>query len=274
MTAERRDGDGYRVQAHEIEAFARDGFVHLAGVLSEQELCAIEVDYQRFLAAEIPVPGKDFCDISGDYQRAPELFSVINVMLPRRYYPPWQGNVYERRGASIAAQLCGAGMVLDYDQLLAKRPGCEDGVFPWHQDQAYWMPTPEPRTATLWLALDDSGAENGGLRFVPGSHRASALRVHRPACGDRESSHALVAEVAPGEPVVQPELRRGDVTVHGERVVHGSLGNRSTRWRRAYVIAFRSAGTVAEARARGFTHSHNDDPRVLGQVEALDRERP
>lgn len=272
MTQARRDGDGYLVEAQEIEAFARDGFVHLRGVLSEPELCAIEADYQRFLEREIEVLGRDYCDMSGDYERSPDEFSVINIMLPRRYHPAWQGNIYERRGASIAAQLAGPDLQLDYDQLLAKRPGSDDGVFAWHQDQAYWMPTPEPRTATLWLALDDSGAENGGMHFIPGSHLEPELREHRPALGDREKSHTLVAEVTSADRVVQPELRRGDVTVHSERVIHGSPGNGSKRWRRAYVIAFRTEATIADERRRGFTHSHNDEAQLLGQVEALDDE--
>ncbi|HVS09569.1 MAG TPA: phytanoyl-CoA dioxygenase family protein, partial [Planctomycetota bacterium] len=117
-----RQGARYAVSPEEVERFRRDGYVHLEGVLAEEELAGIEEVYERFLRREIDVPGKDFCDMSGDYTRRPEEFSVINVMLPRRYFPAWQGNLYERRAASIAEQLCGPGMVIDYDQLLAKRP--------------------------------------------------------------------------------------------------------------------------------------------------------
>ena len=51
--------------------------------------------------------------------------------------------------------------------------------------------------------------------------------------------------------------------MHGEGVLHGSGGNPNARWRRAYVVAHRSAETVAEERARGFTHSHEDGADVL-----------
>ena len=115
----RREGPLYRVTEEERARFQSDGYVHLAGVLAEEELSEIEAVYERFLRREIPVLGKDLCDMSGDYGRSYEEFSIVNVMLPRRYYPPWQGNVYERRAASIAEQLCGPGMELDYDQLLA-----------------------------------------------------------------------------------------------------------------------------------------------------------
>jgi hypothetical protein len=42
-------------------------------------------------------------------------------------------------------------------------------------------------------------------------------------------------------------------------VVHGSGGNLSQKPRRTYVIAFRTADTVARERAAGFSHSHNDE---------------
>jgi hypothetical protein len=48
--------------------------------------------------------------------------------------------------------------------------------------------------------------------------------------------------------------------------MHGSGGNKTSGWRRAYIVAFRSAATVAWERAHGFTHSHNDQIEVLKQV--------
>jgi len=272
MDSPRRDGSTYRVSQEECERFLRDGFVHLEGVLSEAELGSIEADYDRFLRREIVVPGKDLCDMSGDYSRSFEQYSIVNVMLPRRYHPAWVGNLYERRAASIAAQLHGPGMVIDYDQLLAKRPFKDDAVFEWHQDQAYWPVLADARTATCWLAVDDSTLENGCMRFVPGSHR-EALRPHRPLKNDRGESHTLFCDVDPQRDEIRPmPIRRGDITVHNERVLHGSGGNRTSGWRRAYIVAFRAAQTVAEERRLGFTHSHNDQREVLAQV-GLEGER-
>ncbi len=262
-----RDGTNYRLTAEHVAAFEHDGYVHLPGVLSDEEVASLEADYDRLIRGEIEVPGKDFCDMSGDYSKDPADFSIINVMLPRKYHPAWRGNVYEQRAATIARQLCGDGMAIDYDQLLAKRPGKDDAVFAWHQDLAYWPVTDDLRTATLWLAIDDSTIENGCMRFVPGSHREPALRPHRPATGDRSESHTLIAEVDENRDEVRyAEIRRGDVTVHNESVIHGSGGNTSDRWRRAYVIAFRSRETIAEERRLGFTHSHNDEDDVLRDV--------
>ena len=144
-----RQGDRFIIGQDDIEAFRRDGYVHLRGVMSDEEMADIEVVYDRFLRGEISVEGKDFNDMTtGEYGTDPQGYAVVNVMLPRRYHPQWQDNLFERRARSIAEQLCGEGMTIDFDQLLAKSPGRADAVFHWHQDQAYWIDTDDRRTAT------------------------------------------------------------------------------------------------------------------------------
>jgi hypothetical protein len=266
--SDRIHGDDYLVSDEERERFDRDGYVHLPGVLRDEEIDELALTYDRFLRREIEVPGRDFCDMAGDYGRAPEDFSIVNVMVPRRYHPPWQGNIYERRAASIARQLRGPDMELDYDQLLAKQPWKDDAVFAWHQDMAYWPETPDTRTATTWLAIDESTVENGCMRFVPATNGEPSLRPHVAQYGDRANgeSHALGTDLRPGDQIVTVPIARGDVTVHNERVMHGSGGNNTAGYRRAYIIAFRSRATVEVERELGFTHSHNDELEVLDRV--------
>ncbi|MFM9082445.1 MAG: phytanoyl-CoA dioxygenase family protein [Actinomycetota bacterium] len=267
---ERRRGDRYELSDAEIESFHRDGYVHLRGVMSADEMAEIEVVYERFLRGEIAVEGKDFNDMTtGEHGTDPRGYAVVNVMLPRRYHPEWQGNLYERRAQSIADQLCGEGMTIDFDQLLAKSPGRPDAVFHWHQDQAYWIDTEDRRTATCWLAVDDSTLENGCMPVLPGSP-LEPVRPHRPLHGDRSASHTLVTDLGPDDTMRPVEIRRGDITVHNEGVLHGSAGNTSaSSYRRAYIVALRSQSTVAEERRRGFTHSHNDAGEVLESVDGL-----
>lgn len=261
----------YELSTAQRTAFREQGYVHLPGVLNEAELAPIAATFERFRRGEVPVRGRDFCDMAAEYARQPADFAVVNIMLPRVYLPEWQGNLYERRAGAIARQLIGDDATLDYDQLLAKRPGSLDAVFAWHQDLAYWPLTPDTRTVTCWLAVDDATEENGCLRFVAGSHAEPRLRAHRPLHADREKSHTLVAAVDEArDRIFAAPIRRGDVLAFHERIVHGSGGNRSREsWRRAYVVAFRCADAVARERALGFTHSHNDSPAALAAVAAL-----
>ena len=206
--------------------------------------------------------GKDFCDMSQPFDTPRANYSVINAMLPRRYYPELQGNVYEQIAQSIADQLFPeTEMVLDYDQLLDKMPGKENAVFAWHQDMAYWPPpsmTPDTRTVTFSLALDSTNKENGCIRYVPGSGKSKTLRSHVPIGSNRKESHAISAVVEDDELVAYAQVKRGSLSMHDEYVVHGSGGNLSKGPRRTYVVAFRAAETVKRERAAGFTHSHND----------------
>jgi len=212
MSSERAAGDRYLLTEAERSAFQRDGWVKLPGFLREPELAALEQVYMALLRREIPVTGRDYCDMSGDYSRPIEDFGILNVMLPRRYYPALADNVYERRASDVARQLWGDDMVLDYDQFVAKPPHKEAAVFHWHQDLGYWPITEDTRTASFWLALDDTRLDNGCLRFVRGSHREPELRPHLPLHDDRGKSHTLVATVdESSEPLDVAELRRGDV---------------------------------------------------------------
>lgn len=266
--------DRYPLTEAEIAAFHRDGWITLPGFLSDPELRPLEELYMRLLRREIPVRGRDYCDMTGDYHKPVEDYAILNVMLPRAYCPALAGNVYERRAADVARQLWGEDFAIDYDQLVAKPPRKADAVFHWHQDLGYWPITADTRTATFWLALDDVADDNGCVRFVDGSHREPELREHLPLHGDRGSNHALVAQVDPARDRIRSAvLPRGSVSVHHERTAHGSAGNGSDRWRRGYVLAYRSPATIAAERAMGFTHSHNDDAKVLTAIGEQTRRR-
>lgn len=260
-------------QAH-VDAFRRDGWVVLPDFIGEAALRELEHDYMRLLRREVPVRGRDYCDMTSGYERPIEDFELLNVMLPRTYLPALRGNIYEQRAAAVVEELLGDGFALDYDQLVAKPPRRAGAVFHWHQDLGYWPITADTRTATFWLALDDVDDDNGCVRFVDGSHLEPELRQHLPLHGDRDRSHSLVAEVdVERDRIRSAVMKRGSVTVHHERTVHGSQGNGSDRWRRGYVLAFRSEETVAAERALGFTHSHNDDAEVLTAIAEQTRRR-
>ena len=267
-----RRGDAYILRPEQIEQFHRDGYVTLEAVLTDEEISALEPDFERFVRGEIPDMGRDFCDMSGPADRRFEDYSLVNAMLPRRYQPHVQGNVYERRTASIARQLIGDVAALDYDQFLAKRPNKPDAVFTWHQDLGYW-PTNTPHTiaATCSLAIDDADSENGCLKVIPGSQKGP-LRPHRPLHSQgKDEFHILSITLDPEDRIVELPLRRGDITVHDERIVHGSGGNHTKdRWRRTYIVAYRTQACVDYERSVGYTHSHNDTINWQTHLGALD----
>ena len=261
--------DEFRLTPEQINSFHEKGCITLEGVLSHDEVDELLGVFERFVAGEIEVPGKDYCDMSKPFGIPYEEWSLVNCMLPTRYFPPLRNNVYERLTASIARQLFPhANMTKDYDQFLNKRPGKSDAVFAWHQDMAYW-PGPQALnvsstdTCTFSLAMDDSTPENGCLRYLRGSGITKTLRPHRPLAGDsREDAHALTIrdeDIIKDDEICLAPAPKGSITIHDEWVVHGSGGNHSPAQRRTYVVAYRAGEIVAAERRIGFTHSHNDD---------------
>lgn len=270
------DGDNYWLTADEIERYHTAGYIVLDSVITEEEMATFEPLYQEFIKGEVTGMDRDFCDMSGPYDRAFEEFQLVNAVLPRKYRPELIGNVFERRADSIARQLIGDEITLDYDQFLAKRPKKGGAKFAWHQDLGYWPTgTPDTITTTCSLALDDADQDNGCLQVVPGSHLEPELRPHRPMlsasgdAGDREDSHVLTAELKESDEIVLLPVKRGCVSVHNEKIVHGSGGNESDRWRRTYIIAHRSKQTVEHERSIGFTHSHNDKIQWTTHLDSL-----
>ncbi|WP_395338394.1 phytanoyl-CoA dioxygenase family protein [Ningiella sp. W23] len=262
-----RQGDTYLISEDDIRQFDQQGYIVLRNVLSEKELCFIDTWFEHFISGkERSKMARDFCDMSQPYGTALEDFQLINAMLPSTYRPELSNNVFYKVAQNIANQLYRQKTAaLDYEQFLAKKPNKHGAQFSMHQDLGYWPKTSNTWTATFSLALSPSDLTNGCLQVVPGSNKEKTLRRHLPKIHEdsddnatRDNSHALVIEDSEHDHVEHLIVNRGDVTVHDERIVHGSGGNRSDKWRKTYVMAFRDEQTIAEERAMGFTHSHND----------------
>jgi phytanoyl-CoA hydroxylase len=270
--------------------FSRDGYAVLRGLLSPEEVDEIEAGFDSLAhpSEELRAAmGRDYGDQSQGHGVDPADFALINVNNPGRYLSGFSQNRFVDQAAAAAAALLGEGATLDYEQLLEKRPNRTTAVFPWHQDMQYWPKRfpdgVDTRTATFSLALTDASEANGCLRVIPGSGVPKQLLSDRSRDDDAaraEHTAANTATDATGDeraivlPLDADELarattlpvRRGDVTVHDEWVVHGSGGNPSGAVRKTYVVAFRDAAMVAYERSLGFHHSYNDSPEVLRRI--------
>jgi non-heme Fe2+,alpha-ketoglutarate-dependent halogenase len=107
----------------------------------------------------------------------------------------------------------------------------------WHQDAYYWPLTPH-ESLTVWLAFDNSTVENGAMEVIPGSHGAGILKHVRGS----ETDSVLTLECERGQfredtrtPVT---LSAGEVSIHDDKLVHGSPANRSTVRRAGLTIRY------------------------------------
>src|SRR6516225_5891257 len=76
----------------------------------------------------------------------------------------------------IVEDLIGPDILLWSCTFAIKQPK-SGGYFSWHQDATYWGLSP-PVALTCWIAFGEVGPDNGGVRFLLGSHRLGIL-THR-----------------------------------------------------------------------------------------------
>ena len=108
----------------------------------------------------------------------------------------------------------------------------------WHQDWAFYPYTNDDLLA-IGVALDDCAEENGPLMVIPGSHKGP---VH-----DHHTNGVFCGAIDPATPgidfsqAVPLTGRRGTMTIHHARTIHGSALNTSANPRRLLLIMFAAA---------------------------------
>jgi phytanoyl-CoA hydroxylase len=204
------------------ERFERDGYVTVPGLLDREAVQAARDDLERCrrrlkLDAEA---------------------SIIAVQLDAVDFPA------ARLAWAAERVLQGPAQVFGFTYL-CKPPGSGPPAL-WHQDGHPWADRLQGAPAcTVWVALDDSSADNGCLRVIPGSHVLGS-RPLIPATGfpnlfEVQTDPVLVDDAR----AVDLILAAGGACVHHPALIHGSGPNRSDRPRRA--LAVRYMGLVARA---------------------------
>jgi len=108
----------------------------------------------------------------------------------------------------------------------------------WHQDWAFYPYTNDDLLA-IGIALDDCAEENGPLMVIPGSHKGPVHDHHTNGvfCGaiDPAASGINFSQAVP------LTGRRGTMTIHHARTIHGSALNTSANPRRLLLIMYAAA---------------------------------
>ncbi|MFE3138185.1 phytanoyl-CoA dioxygenase family protein [Streptomyces scopuliridis] len=157
----------------------------------------------------------------------------------------WVRLIGDSRLVDIAEYFLGPDIACFTAHYICKPPKDGQPVL-WHQDGAYW--NLEPMEAlTVWLAVDESTAENGCLRMIPGSHElplhSPNLRTDTPNMLYSSADDALVAEWIATRGEVEIELAPGDVSIHHPNILHHSEANTSPKRRCGLDIGYMSATT-------------------------------
>ena len=230
----------------QVEALFDDGFIRVPDVFDEAELREMRAAFDRLrrtaekLGASGLHAGAHFVVGRLGRDGKEERTVIHRVAWCGAAEPVLADYGRDPRLVSMAAALLGSPRMTQLiNQAHFKMPG--DGVaFPWHQDSSH------RRYGTEWsdvngrgsyvqtvTALDDVDAENGPLRFIPGTGRIGHL--------DLEPGKPLPASIDPAR-AVAPALTAGSVLLFGPYTVHMSEPNRSTRPRRAFLNGYAYPG--------------------------------
>jgi non-haem Fe2+, alpha-ketoglutarate-dependent halogenase len=101
----------------------------------------------------------------------------------------------------------------------------------WHQDSLYFPLEPAVQI-TAWVALTDSVAENGNVKYLPGSQKLGLLKHgEQPQGGSMLSKGQHIVAPLVTDNVKSISLQPGEMSLHHTNVVHYSEPNHSNRRR-------------------------------------------
>ena len=105
----------------------------------------------------------------------------------------------------------------------------------WHTDRQYWETCTSQEMLTAWVPFHDVDEDGGSITFIDASHRWDAIGLDFFASNLDRQEAALAAA---GRTVVKAPavLKRGQLSFHHCRTIHGSGPNRATQPRRSLAI--------------------------------------
>lgn len=240
-TDESRDGSSVAGYRDLKETFEADGCVLIRQFLPEAELDELRANLDRFIHEVAPFlrDGSVVRTPSGAL-RALENLSVDSFFLDYAASRRWMALASSLLGKPVAPAVPDEFNGSFGGQVYIDLPPGDDAITPPHQDGRYHNLLP-PETVNIWLALDDVGADNGGMRYVRGSHLLG-LRPHG-TCGQQPGFSMTISDFGPSdrEKEVAFSLRPGDAVAHHGLTIHRAPRNRSLRHRRAFCMFLRRA---------------------------------
>jgi ectoine hydroxylase-related dioxygenase (phytanoyl-CoA dioxygenase family) len=210
----------------DIEAYRRDGYIVVGGVLAAHEIAPLQARIDALVAGAANVDDHDeVYDLEPSHTRAQP--RVRRIKAPHKIDPLFAGLVRHPKVVSILAKLIGPDLRLYGSKLNMKAAGYGAPV-EWHQDWAFYPHTNDDILA-IGVMLDDMEPGNGPLLVVPGSHKGP---VH-----DHHADGVFCGAVDPA--TIGPQIgravaltgRAGSMSFHHVRLLHGSALNRSNRRR-------------------------------------------
>nr|CAA9288601.1 hypothetical protein AVDCRST_MAG63-4199 [uncultured Armatimonadetes bacterium] len=218
----------------QITAYHRDGFLAIPAITTPEEVEWLRGVYDRLFAQRAGREDGNQFDLGGTDEEGKEA-ALPQILDPKRYAPELAEGLFRVNALAVARQLLGPHAEARGEHAIFK-PAGTGAPTPWHQDEAYWDPTLEYNSISIWIPLQEATLENGCMQFVPGSHRNEVLPHH--SIGHDPRVHGLEVDAAETRGAVACPLPPGGATIHHNRTLHYAGPNTSSIPRRAYILGF------------------------------------
>jgi ectoine hydroxylase len=225
----------------QIDAYRRDGYVALPGVIDADRIAELRAVTGRFVDRSRAINASDnLFDLDPTHcAQTPTLRRIKN---PADNDPLYRWVAFESPIPDIVAELIGPDVKFHHSKLNLKG-GRVGAPVEWHQDAAFY-PHSNDDVLAVGLLLDDATAENGCLVVLPGSHRE---RVHEHYDGGGRFIGRMREEdigrfdTRKGQLL---ELPAGSIHIHHYRLIHWSAPNTSADDRRLLINAYSAADAI------------------------------
>ncbi len=225
----------------QIGRFERDGFLVTEDALEPGELeeFGSAVDHavaRRSRGDDRPVEDKSLYEQS--------FLQCMNLWEDHPQVRPL--SFHARLGAMAATLLRTKAVRIWHDQALYKEPGGR--ITDPHQDLPFWPIQPADQV-TAWIPFEGSSREQGGMAYVPGSHRVGLNRFVDITHTFEPEPYAVLEDPAiAGIEPVWVEVPPGAVVWHHSLTVHHAAPNATDRMRRVFCIIYFADGCTRSSK--------------------------
>jgi len=206
------DGVPRTLAREQIDHFNENGFIFPVDVFDAGAVKRNR-DYFNHLVTMAHESGMDSFGVSGWHRSCEGLYDLVRT----------------EKVLDFVEDIVGPNIICKATHYFSKEPGDMKSVY-WHQDAQFWSLTPS-KVVTVWLAIDDVDEENGAMNLFPGTHRMGVIPFEWVT---EDESGVLNQHVHDPERFAAPvsvNLKAGQISLHSDLILHGSMPNPSSRRR-------------------------------------------
>ncbi len=225
----------------QIDDFHRAGFI-IERKLGSPEVCRAMLDIAN-ASIQPPLAPVEF-ETDVQYPGSPADRLSPGGDTPRRLLHAYTRDVVFRNWATSSLITDRVGQLLDAESIalsqnhhnciMTKHPGFSSATL-WHHDIRFWL-FDQPDLISVWLALGNEHANNGGMQLIPGTHLEELDRGRYDAAfflrQDLPENQVLI------DSAVSAELSQGDVLFFHSGTFHAAGQNSTDEIKTSVVFTY------------------------------------